>query len=91
MPLTVAIPKLRDSIAAIFRLRLSKPESIDQGKIVPAQFEVGWVLRTLTRSNQAMQRTVAPLRCPPFLYENTSVPSHARSRQRRLIFCLLRD
>src|SRR5882724_2175096 len=42
MPLTVAIPKLRESIAAIFKLRLSKPESIDQGKIVPAEFEVGW-------------------------------------------------
>jgi Trypsin-like peptidase domain len=42
MSLTVAVPKLRESIAAIFRLRLTKPESIDQGKIVPAEYEVGW-------------------------------------------------
>ncbi len=42
MALTVAIPKLRESIAAILRLRLTKPETLDQGKIVPAEFEVGW-------------------------------------------------
>jgi hypothetical protein len=42
MPLTVAVPKLRESVTAIFRLRLTKAESIDQGKVVPAQYEVGW-------------------------------------------------
>jgi hypothetical protein len=42
MSLAVAIPKLRESITAILRLRLTKPESVDQGKVVPAQYEVGW-------------------------------------------------
>jgi hypothetical protein len=42
MALTIAIPKLRESIAAILRLRLTKPETFDQGKIVPAEYEVGW-------------------------------------------------
>jgi Trypsin-like peptidase domain len=42
MPLTVAVPKLRESVTAILRLRLTKAESIDQGKVVPAQYEVGW-------------------------------------------------
>jgi hypothetical protein len=40
--LTVAIPKLRESIAAILRLRLSKPASNKKGKVQPAQFEAGW-------------------------------------------------
>src|SRR6266542_6025480 len=40
--LTVAIPKLRESIAAILRLRLTRPESVKKGKVRPARFEAGW-------------------------------------------------
>jgi hypothetical protein len=40
--LTVAIPKLRESLAAILRLRLTRPESVKKGKVRPAQFECGW-------------------------------------------------
>jgi hypothetical protein len=40
--LKVAIPKLRESIVAIMKLRRTKPETVRKGKVRPAQFEVGW-------------------------------------------------
>jgi hypothetical protein len=40
--LKVAIPKLRESLAAILRLRMTKPETVKKGKVLPAQFEAGW-------------------------------------------------
>lgn len=40
--LKVAIPKFRESVAAILRLRLTKPQAVENGKVQPAQFEVGW-------------------------------------------------
>ena len=40
--LTIAIPKLRESVAAILRLRMTTPETVKDGKVQPAQFEVGW-------------------------------------------------
>jgi hypothetical protein len=40
--LKVAIPKLRESVAAILRLRMTKPETLENGKVDPAQFECGW-------------------------------------------------
>jgi hypothetical protein len=40
--LKVAIPKLRESVAAILRLRMTKPEAARKGKPRPAQFECGW-------------------------------------------------
>jgi hypothetical protein len=40
--LRVAIPKLRESVAAVLKLRLTTPESVVAGKVQPAQFEVGW-------------------------------------------------
>ena len=38
----MAIPRLRDSVAAILRLRMTKPETVKHGKVKPAQFEIGW-------------------------------------------------
>src|ERR1043166_5003042 len=40
--LRIAIPKLRESIVAIIKLRRTKVETIEKGKVRPAQFEVGW-------------------------------------------------
>jgi len=40
--LKVAIPKLRESVAAILKLRMTKPETVKKGKTRPAQFECGW-------------------------------------------------
>ncbi|MDD5006706.1 MAG: serine protease [Candidatus Omnitrophica bacterium] len=40
--LTVAIPIVRESIAAILRLRLIKPEKIGEGKTLPPQFNCSW-------------------------------------------------
>src|SRR5216117_236148 len=40
--LKVAIPKLRESVAAIMRLRMTKPEIVKKGKVRQAQFECGW-------------------------------------------------
>jgi hypothetical protein len=37
-----AIPKLRESVAAIVKLRITNPETTTKGKVTPAQFEVGW-------------------------------------------------
>jgi hypothetical protein len=43
-PLTVSIPKVRESIVALLRLRLTRPERFKKGKGQPrpAQFEAGW-------------------------------------------------
>lgn len=40
--LRVAIPKLRESVAAVLKLRPTKPESVVAGKVELAQFEVSW-------------------------------------------------
>jgi hypothetical protein len=40
--LKVAIPRLRESVAAILRLRLIRPESVEKDQVQPAQFEAGW-------------------------------------------------
>jgi hypothetical protein len=40
--LELAIPKLRESVTAILRLRMTKPETVKKGKVLPAQFEAGW-------------------------------------------------
>jgi hypothetical protein len=40
--LKAAIPRLRESVTAILRLRMTKPETVKKGKVRPAQFEGGW-------------------------------------------------
>ncbi len=37
-----AIPTLRESVAAILKLRLTKRETAKKGKVQPAKFECGW-------------------------------------------------
>jgi len=37
--LVAAVPKLRDSVVAILRIRLTRPETVKKGKARPAQFE----------------------------------------------------
>jgi Trypsin-like peptidase domain len=37
--LTIAIPIVRESVAAILRVRMSRPESVKKGKVRPAQFQ----------------------------------------------------
>ncbi len=38
----LAIPKLRESIVAVMKLRQTKPETVKKGTVRPAQFEIGW-------------------------------------------------
>jgi len=33
------VPRVRDSVAAILRLRLTRPETVKKGKVRPAQFQ----------------------------------------------------
>lgn len=40
--LKTAIPKLRESTAAILMLRMTKLATVEEGKLLPAQFECGW-------------------------------------------------
>ena len=36
------IPIVRDSVAAVFRLRLVKPQKVKKGKVIPAQYQCSW-------------------------------------------------
>ena len=40
--LTTAIPATRESVAAVFRLRLTRPETVKKGKVRPPQFQYSW-------------------------------------------------
>jgi Trypsin-like peptidase domain len=40
--LKAAIPKLRDSVAAVLMTRMMKPETVVAGKVEPAQFAFSW-------------------------------------------------
>lgn len=40
--LKMAIPKLRESTVAILMLRMTKPETVEEGKLLPAQFDCAW-------------------------------------------------
>lgn len=42
MDLVAAIPTARESVVALFRYRIVRPQSSKKGKIRPAQFNVGW-------------------------------------------------
>ena len=42
MELINAIPAVRDSVVAILRYRIIKPQTVKNGKIIPAEYNVSW-------------------------------------------------
>ena len=51
---STAIPAVRERVAAILRIRMTRPETVEKGKVLPAQFQAAL-------GGSAFQRCRGPL------------------------------